>query len=100
MIRRAIALTLLAIAGADTPRAGRIDFDVPGGPAFDTLTIWARQAHMQLLFDFQDMEHAGNTRAVRGELDKLEGLRRMTVGTRVQFDIVDDHTVAVTVEHF
>lgn len=100
MIRQAIAATLVAIAGADTPRAGRIDFDIPPGPAFDTLVIWSHQAHMQMLFDFRAVEHAGNTNAVRGELDKFEGLRRMTAGTRVQFDIVNDRTVAVSVEHF
>lgn len=100
MIRRAIAVTMLAIAGADSPNAGRVAFDIPAGPAIDTLVIWQRQAHMQLLFDFQDMEHAGNTPAVRGEFDRIESLLRLTAGTHIQFDIVNDRTVAVSVKHF
>ena len=98
MIRRAIAVTLLAIAGADTPHAGRIEFDIPAGPAIDTLAAWHRQAHVSMLFDYQQLEHAGNTRAVRGEFDRFEALRLMTAGTRLQFDITSHDAIVIGVD--
>lgn len=102
MIRQLAAVACLALActEADSPRAGRIAFDIPAGPAIDTLIIWQRQAHTQMLLDYQTVEHAGNTRALRGEFDKFEALRRLTTGTHVQFDIVNDNTIVVAADHF
>lgn len=100
MIRQVAAVVCLALACADSPRAGRVAFDIPAGPVIDTLSAWHQQAHMSVLFDYQDMKHAGNTRSIRGEFDKFEGLRLMTTGTRTKFDIVNDSTVVFRVEHF
>jgi len=95
MIRRTIAAAILALAGADTPHAGRVAFDIPAGPAIESLVTWGQQSRMQMLFDYEHLAHIGNTRAVRGELDKFEALRRMTAGTCIEFYIVSERTIVV-----
>lgn len=95
MLRRAIVATALVLAGADTPHGGRISFDIPAGPAIDSLEAWSRQAHMQMLYDYQHLAHVGNTRPVSGDLDKIEALRQVTAGTRLRFYIVNGRTVVI-----
>jgi len=70
------------------------DFDIPPGPAVDTIVKWAEQAHVQVLFDYQIVS-SYSSRAIKGRLQPIEALRRMLRPTYLTFDYVNDDTVAV-----
>jgi len=70
------------------------DFDIPPGPAVDTIVTWAKQAHVQVLFDWEIVS-SYRSQAVKGRLQPIEALRRMLRPTYLTFDYVNDDTFAV-----
>lgn len=71
-----------------------IHFDVAAADADDSIRAWARQAHMQVLYDANAV--AGLvTRPVRGEYEPIEALRIMLGATGLLADLVNERTVAV-----
>jgi len=72
-------------------------FDLPPGPAPEMLTTWARQAHMQALFDYNEV-HERLTHRVRGSFTAAESARRMLAGTGIVLEHVNAQTVIFTLE--
>lgn len=72
-----------------------LDFDIPAGPASDTLAEWSRQSHVQLLYDWGTV-HPYATEALRGRFDLTEALQRLIRTTELQSSRVNDNTYAVT----
>lgn len=71
-----------------------VSFNVRSGPAVDTIVEWGVQAHMQVLFDWSVVVPY-QSQPVSGVLEPLEALRKMLERTDLQFEYVNDHTVAV-----
>src|SRR5690242_11182359 len=96
----ALALWLaLALAPWRTASAAvddLIEFDVPAGPAAQTLPIYTSQAGLQVLFGYDDVRGI-ETHAIHGTLDVRTALEQMTKGTRLRFDFMDGDTVTLTV---
>jgi iron complex outermembrane receptor protein len=73
-----------------------ITFDVPAGPAAQTLPIYTAQAGLQALFGYDDVRGI-ETHAVHGTFDMVSALEQMTKGTRLRFEFMDGDTVMLTV---
>ena len=59
------------------------------------LNEFSRQSDLQVLFDFNILKGL-KTRAVAGDLEASTALTSMLQGTNLEFDFVNDHTLAVT----
>ncbi|MBL9219517.1 MAG: TonB-dependent receptor [Opitutaceae bacterium] len=68
---------LLTLSAAD---AVKMNFDLPAGPAGETLKAFARQAGREIVFAPQVVE-AVNTQPVRGELEPKDALDQMLADT-------------------
>jgi outer membrane receptor protein involved in Fe transport len=86
----AAALPVVAVA---TPKLQEFHIDV--GDATLTLNEFSRQSSLQLLFDY-NIVRGRRTRAITGEFDPPAALRQMLIDTGLEFDFVNDRTLAVT----
>jgi outer membrane receptor protein involved in Fe transport len=92
----AVMVLVLALetAGAGPP-AGLRHFELAAGDAALMLNEFSRQSGLQVMFDF-NMQRGMKTRAVRGDFEPADALRRMLKGTSLQFEFVNERTLAVT----
>jgi iron complex outermembrane recepter protein len=70
-------------------------FHIEAGDAALTLNEFGRQSSLQLLFDY-NVVRGRRTRAISGEFEASDALKRMLVDTGLVFDFVNDRTLAVT----
>src|SRR5690242_7137072 len=93
---RALWLALVLVPFHIAFAGDLITFDVPAGPASETLPIYTSQAGLQVLYGYDDVRGIV-TNPVRGELDAFSALEKMTKGTRLRFDLMDGDTITLTV---
>jgi len=86
--------TALARAVAADPVAPPVEFHIEGGDATTTLTEFSRQARLQLLFDYNVVK-GHKTEPLDGSLQPAEALRRLLAHTDLDFDFVNERTLAV-----
>jgi iron complex outermembrane recepter protein len=86
--------TALARAVAAAPTAPPVEFHIAGGDATTTLTEFSRQARLQLLFDYNVVK-GHTTKPLDGTLEPAEALRRLLANTDLDFDFVNERTLAV-----
>jgi iron complex outermembrane recepter protein len=72
-----------------------VDFHIEGGDATTTLTEFSRQAHLQLLFDYNIVK-GHTTKPLTGTLDPAAALKQLLANTNLEFDFVNERTLAVT----
>jgi hypothetical protein len=70
------------------------EFDIPAGHAQKTILQWARQAHLQVLFNALLIEEF-DTLQVSGKLEPLEALHRMLRLTGLKSKYVSERGVTV-----
>ncbi len=81
-----------------TPEALPLEFHVSGGDATSTLTEFSRQAHLQLLFDYNVVK-GHTTRPLVGRFTPSAALRELLANTDLEFDFVNERTLAVMKKH-
>jgi iron complex outermembrane recepter protein len=86
--------TALARAVAADPVAPPVEFHIEGGDATTTLTEFSRQARLQLLFDYNVVK-GHKTKPLDGTLTPATALRRLLADTDLDFDFVNERTLAV-----
>jgi iron complex outermembrane recepter protein len=86
--------TALARAVAADPSAPPVEFHIEGGDATSTLTEFSRQARLQLLFDYNVVK-GHQTKPLDGSMPPAEALRRLLATTDLDFDFVNERTLAV-----
>ena len=91
LLATALMRTVCASAAASPPVA----FHIEGGDATRTLTEFSRQAHLQLLFDYNVVK-GHITRPLDGTFLPSEALQQLLANTDLEFDFVNDRTLAVT----
>lgn len=74
------------------------DFDIPSGPAVETIVEWSRQAHVQVLFD-QNVVLQWRTLAIKGSSEPLAALRMMLRLTHLKAEYTTPRSVAVFEAH-
>jgi iron complex outermembrane receptor protein len=77
--RRILWAAALTLAAALAPAAPR-QFDIPAGPAAQSVTRFAQQAGVPVLFPYELLE-SRRTQALRGRYEVHEGLQRLLRGT-------------------
>jgi iron complex outermembrane recepter protein len=96
---RTFIVSLLATALVRTvwaePASPPVEFHIEGGDATSTLTEFSRQAHLQLLFDYNVVK-GHTTRPLEGTFLPSEALQQLLANTDLEFDFVNDRTLAVT----
>jgi iron complex outermembrane receptor protein len=70
-------------------------FHIDAGDATLTLNEFSRQSSLQLLFDY-NVVRGRKTRAISGEFEAGEALKKMLEDTGLVFDFVNERTLAVT----
>ncbi len=93
-----IAAVLLGAALVFPPKAGSaplVEFHIPAGDATQTLNEFSRQAHLQLLWDFNVVK-GRVTQAVDGVYEPRDALRHMLGNTGLTLAVVNERTLAVT----
>jgi iron complex outermembrane recepter protein len=85
--------TLMRAYGTGPP-AIPMEFHIEGGDATETLTDYSRQARLQLLFDYNVVK-GHTTEPLNGTFKPEEALRKLLAETDLEFDFVNDHTLAV-----
>jgi outer membrane receptor for ferric coprogen and ferric-rhodotorulic acid len=97
-LRRYLLGTALGFAVARETNAAdklrKVSVTIDAGNAAVTLAELIRQTGLQILFE-ADAIRGHNTRAVRGELDAAEALRRMLEGSGLIFEFINERTIAV-----
>lgn len=86
--------SVLARAHGIDPALPPLEFHIQGGDATDTLTEFSRQARLQLLFDFNVVK-GHLTKPLDGMFKPVEALRTLLANSDLDFDFVNDHTLAV-----
>jgi iron complex outermembrane recepter protein len=86
--------TALVRAMAADPEAAPVEFHIEGGDATTTLTEFSRQARLQLLFDYNVVK-GHTTKPLNGVLQPAEALRRLLANSDLDFDFVNERTLAV-----
>src|SRR5260221_9069353 len=86
----ALCICALAHTAISEPRA----FEVPAGDAATELREFAKQAGLQILFNFNAVTPI-RTRAVSGEMEPEAALTQMIRGTGLEFERVNAQTVAI-----
>src|ERR1700733_16325101 len=74
--------------------ASGVAFDISAGAARTTLKQFAKEAHIQLLFDYKAVEHL-STPAVKGKLEPTEALKQLLTGSGLVVREINDRTLAV-----
>jgi iron complex outermembrane receptor protein len=93
-----IAAVLLGVIFQFPPKAGGaalVEFHIAAGDATLTLNEFSRQAHVQLLWDFNVVK-GRVTQAVDGLYEPRDALRHMLGNTGLVFAVVNERTLAVT----
>jgi iron complex outermembrane receptor protein len=90
--RAAFALLLCAFG---TAHAEKMPLDIGAGKAVTTLSEFIRQTGLQLLFD-ADSVGSKTTAPVRGSYEPREAIEIMLKGSGLQFDFVNEKTIAVS----
>lgn len=72
----AVAMALTAIPAVAAPR----QFDIPAGPAAQSVTRFAQQAGVPVLFPYELLQNR-RTRTLRGRYEVHEGLQQLLQGT-------------------
>ena len=97
----AFVLCLLASAlvrayadGGASPSRPPVEFHLEGGDATETLTEFSRQAGLQLLFDYNVVK-GHTTKPLNGLFQPEQTLRTLLANSDLEFDFVNDHTLAV-----
>ena len=89
-----LATALARAVHAEGPSA-TLEFHIAGGDATAALTEFGRQAHLQLLFDYNIVKgHV--TKPLEGLYTPVAALRRLLANTDLEFDFVNERTLAVT----
>jgi len=88
-----LASALVRAYGAD-PGTSPVEFHLDGGDATVTLTQFSRQAHLQILFDYNVVK-GHLTKPLDGVLEPVQALRTLLANSDLEFDFVNDHTLAV-----
>ena len=88
-----LATALVRAAAAD-PETPPVEFHIEGGDATTTLTEFSRQARLQLLFDYNVVK-GHTTKPLDGILQPAEALRRLLANSDLDFDFVNERTLAV-----
>ena len=86
--------TALGRAAAADPETPPVEFHIEGGDATTTLTEFSRQARLQLLFDYNVVK-GHTTKPLDGILQPAEALRRLLANSDLDFDFVNERTLAV-----
>lgn len=68
---------------------------IPSGDAPRELEEFSRQTDISVLYDFSIVRFY-LTRSVVGQLKPLDALKVMLQGSNLTFEVVNDHTVAIT----
>lgn len=96
---RTFIVSLLATALVRTvwaePVSPPVEFHIEGGDATSTLTEFSRQAHLQLLFDYNVVK-GHTTKPLEGTFLPSDALRQLLANTDLEFDFVNERTLAVT----
>lgn len=96
---RTFIVSLLATALVRTvwaePASAPLQFHLEGGDATSTLTEFSRQAHLQLLFDYNVVK-GHTTKPLHGAFLPSEALQQLLANTDLEFDFVNERTLAVT----
>jgi iron complex outermembrane recepter protein len=77
--------------------AGRISFDIPRGPASETLRQYQQVTGLQFIFDFDKTRHIV-TNPVQGRYDAIEALAILTRGTPIRYELDDGGMLTVSIE--
>ena len=75
--------------------AAPVEFHLEGGDATTTLTEFSRQAHLQLLFDYNIVK-GHITKPLNGAFQPADALRQLLANSDLEFDFVNERTLAVT----
>jgi iron complex outermembrane recepter protein len=89
-----LATALAHVTFAAEPDATRVEFHVAGGDATTTLTEFSRQARLQLLFDYNVVK-GHTTKPLDGLFSPAEALEQLLANTDLDFDFVNERTLAV-----
>src|SRR5581483_8708716 len=89
-----LAAALARAAIAAEPNLPAQEFHVPAGDATRTLTNFTRQAHLQLLFDY-NVVMGHTTPPLDGVYTPGDALRHLLGNTDLIFDFVNERTLAV-----
>src|SRR5690349_4029687 len=82
--------TLLALGLSWCAHAGHaLDFDIPRGPASQTLPQFQHRTGLQFIYDYESSRHI-YTNAVQGHYDPAEALAIMTKGTPIRFEFENE----------
>ena len=91
-----LATALVPTAWADSASTSPpVEFHIEGGDATSTLTEFSRQAHLQLLFDYNVVK-GHTTKPLEGAFQPSEALQQLLANTDLEFDFVNERTLAVT----
>jgi hypothetical protein len=96
---RSVWCAALLVALAPVPGLAGTPFEKPrfriaAGAAAESLAEFSRQAHLQLLFDYEAVQGV-QTQAVHGALEAEEALKVMLGGTHLTFAFVNHRTVSI-----
>ncbi len=86
--------TPLVFAAAPDSETPPVEFHIAGGDATTTLTEFSRQARLQLLFDYNVVK-GHTTKPLDALLQPAEALRRLLANSDLEFDFVNERTLAV-----
>lgn len=89
-----LATALVRVAFAAQPDPTPVEFHIAGGDATTTLTEFSRQARLQLLFDYNVVK-GHTTKALDGLFPPAEALRELLANSDLDFDFVNERTLAV-----
>lgn len=89
-----LLVTALVRAATAESAAPPVEFHIEGGDATTTLTEFSRQARLQLLFDYNVVK-GHTTKPLDGILQPAEALRRLLANSDLDFDFVNERTLAV-----
>ncbi|NZA27717.1 secretin and TonB N-terminal domain-containing protein [Luteimonas sp. SJ-92] len=87
-------LALLAATACVQADVARKRFEIARQPAAAGLNEFARQADITLIFSY-DLVAGAQTRALKGEYSVGEGLRRLLVGTALDYQQLDDDIFSI-----
>jgi iron complex outermembrane receptor protein len=89
-----LATALMRATFAAEPDATPVEFHIAGGDATTTLTEFSRQARLQLLFDYNVVK-GHTTKPLDGLFPPAEALEQLLANTDLDFDFVNERTLAV-----